>query len=109
MSLHVAAAKGDGALVNLFIERGANLDDRVCLRSRDDARLLGGVFENWRADRGLIWRDMARCDTALRMAVFRDEPSEWEGNPKGPEPALALVRAGASIYGGELARARSFD
>lgn len=109
LCLHVAAAQGDGALVNLFIERGASLDDRVCLRSRADAGLLGGPFDCWRADFGFILRHMARCDTALRLAVFRDKPRESKGRTKGPEAALALVRAGASLYGGEFARAGSFD
>ena len=109
LPIHAAAARGDEKMVNLLIQRGANINARVRLKYEKDAWLVGSHFTSRKQRQSDLLMTLARCDTPLRLALFRDKRGEWEHNPKQPGAALALMRAGASLRGGEFPRAGCFD
>ncbi|PKS08089.1 hypothetical protein jhhlp_005364 [Lomentospora prolificans] len=103
--IHHAAARSDDGLVALLIESGADINARVTISTEHHATTLGSAFESAYRSSG-SGRYMA--ETPLQIALVRNKAGEtyWR---KGPAAPLALVRAGASLVGGELVGAARFE
>ncbi|CAI4214358.1 unnamed protein product [Parascedosporium putredinis] len=106
--LHVAASHGEERMVQLLIEGGSRIDARVALRTEHHAEMLGSIFTSPYSAMPTLLKEMAHCTSPLQLALYRNTGAEWSGNQKGTGAALALIRAGATLYGGELAQAAAF-
>lgn len=108
LPLHVAAAHGEERMVQLLIEGGSRIDARVALRTEHHAEMLGSIFTSPYSAMPTLLKEMTHCTSPLQLALYRNVGAEWSHNKKGTGAALALVRAGATLYGGELAQAAAF-
>jgi ankyrin repeat protein len=107
-AIHIAAAKGDEKVIRLLIDRGADVNAPARHHTSRDRSLLDSHFDRdgMAAD---TLREMNACQRPLQFALFKDKAKESNYSQKGGRAALALIRAGATLEGGELARAGCFD
>ncbi|SPN99715.1 uncharacterized protein DNG_02566 [Cephalotrichum gorgonifer] len=105
--IHIAAATGEDRLVQLLIDRGAEINSRASPRTEEHASLLGSHFVGPRTTPWRSTRNPRPPSTPLHLALYKYVP--YSGVTKNADGALALLRAGATLTGGELARAAVLD
>ncbi|KAM5356951.1 hypothetical protein ACJ41O_003597 [Fusarium nematophilum] len=109
MALHVAAANGDEKVTKVLVAYGADIN-AVAVYSEDvDRSLLGSHFDESGVSVDALC-EMDACRTPLQFALFRNKAKESRYTTlKQGGAALALIRAGAALECGDVARACCFD
>ncbi|KAF4987130.1 hypothetical protein FDECE_15574 [Fusarium decemcellulare] len=91
-ALHIAAAKGDGKVTEVLVAYGADINAIAIYGDGEDWSLLGSNFDE------------------SGFALFRNMANESRYSPpKQGDAALVLIRAGAALEYGQVARACCFD
>jgi len=106
-ALHIAAANGNAALVQLLVDNGAVVNDYISLMSWSDTGVLG--HEYWYRTPGDLKAILRHHHTPLQMALHKRLDDGPFSNGKTSTSAIILSSAGAKLEGGELAQAVLFD
>lgn len=108
-ALHIAAAQGDKKVTKVLIAYGADINAIAVDGGDEDRRLLGSQFEESGVSADALC-EMNACQTPLQFALFRNKAKESRyTTSKHGGAALALIRAGAALKCGDVARACCFD
>ena len=107
-ALHITAAGKESKFVQLFVDRGADVNGDFELIMDEDAEMLGHHFTQ-DVDDNQARRVIDRYNTPLRLALHRTKGEVSTFYEKTAEGAIILLQAGAELTGGELVQAVDFD
>ncbi|RSL93587.1 hypothetical protein CEP52_013152 [Fusarium oligoseptatum] len=108
-ALHIAAAEGDEKVTKVLISYGADINATTVDIGDEDRRLLGSQFETSGVSADALF-EMNACQTPLQFGLFRNKAKESRyTTSKQGDAALSLIRAGAALRYGDVARACCFD
>jgi ankyrin repeat protein len=95
--IHLAAAIDDEAMLELLVKHGANVNERVRLRNKEQLSFLLDVYRYCPLD--TYWKEARHCQTPLHFALYQ---CSSRSTLRSTKTAIFLLQAGAEVSGDEL-------